>query len=90
MASGGTNRLEPLLDWLIALDVITERDSRRYIQSPPQEFFDELRNGIMLGKLAVAAVPKDSSKYNPNRWSTLSTTALTRYVRFSVVTKKIT
>ena len=90
MASGGTNSLEPLLDWLIQLDVITKRDSRRYIQSPPQEFFDELRNGIILGKLAVAAVSKDSGNYNPQRWSTLSTTAITRYVRLAVATNKIT
>ena len=85
MASGGNNSLEPLLDWLIELDVITDRDKRLYIRSPPQQFFDDLRSGIILGKLAVAAVPKDSANYNPQRWSSLSTTAITRYVVLAVV-----
>ena len=75
MASGGVHGLQSLLDWLVELNIIKEQDRTKYIQSPPQQFFDELRNGIILAKLAVAAIPQASGHYRAD----LSTTAVTRY-----------
>ena len=76
MASGGVHGLQSLLDWLVELNIIKEQERTQYIQNPPQQFFDELRNGIILGKLAVAAIPQASGNYRAD----LSTTAVTRYV----------
>ena len=76
MACAGVHGLQPLLDWLLELNIITKHDRGQYIRGPPQLFFDELRDGCILSKLAVTAVPQSSSNYR----SELYMTAITRYV----------
>ena len=54
--------LQPLLEWLQRLDMIAEEDINMYVQTP-QRLFEELRNGYMLGKLAMIALPDSASMY---------------------------
>ena len=74
MAYAGAHGLQPLLDWLVELNIITNHDKEQYMQNPPKWFFDALRDGCLLSKLAVAAVPQSSSTYR----SELYMTAITR------------
>ena len=68
--------LKPLLNWLCSLKIISEHDCAKYMDTWPEMFFDELRNGYILGKLALIAVPHRASAYRAD----LCTSAMTRYV----------
>ena len=67
--------LSDLLTWLHDLKVIGEEDKQEYIERGTKAFFDELRNGYILGKLALIAVPQYASTYRMD----LCTSAVTRY-----------
>ena len=83
MANSKVHGLEPLLNWLTELHIMNQCDKDLYTEAtcPPQRFFDELRNGYILSKLAVTAVPHGATAYRAD----LCTTANTRYVRFAVL-----
>ena len=67
--------LSNLLTWLYDLKVIGEEDYQEYIERGTKAFFDELRNGYILGKLALIAVPQYASAYRMD----LCSSAVTRY-----------
>ena len=67
--------LNNLLTWLYDLKVIGEEDHQEYIERGTKAFFDELRNGYILGKLALIAVPQNASAYRMD----LCSSAVTRY-----------
>ena len=67
--------LSYLLNWLWELKVINDEDQQEYSERGTKAFFDELRNGYILGKLALIAVPQYASSYRMD----LCTSAVTRY-----------
>ena len=67
--------LKPLLNWLCDLKIVSEHDAYMYMDRGTRTFFDELRNGYILGKLALIAVPHGATAYRAD----LCTSAMTRY-----------
>ena len=57
------NPLKPLLDWILELKVINEHEYEEFMDRGAKAFFDELRNGYIIGKLALIAVPQYASTY---------------------------
>ena len=60
----GDHCLQPLLQWLNRVDIITEDQITTYADDQMSlKLFEELRNGYMLAKLAVSAVPHLATTY---------------------------
>ena len=52
--------LLPVLNWLFELNIINADDCIDYHEKGTKGFCDDLRNGYILGKLALVAVPQNS------------------------------
>ena len=52
--------LLPVLNWLFELKIINEDDCIEYQEKGTKHFCDDLRNGLILGKLAMVAVPQNA------------------------------
>ena len=55
--------IKPLLEWLYRLGTITEDRKIIYENQAPQKFFDQLRDGYILSKIAMVAVPHGANQY---------------------------
>ena len=55
--------MQPLLDWLSRLGTVTDDKKTIYENQRPHKFFEELRNGYILSKIAMVAVPHGASQY---------------------------
>ena len=73
------NELYPLLEWLERLKIVSEVDKHIYLNHAPKKFFEEVRNGYILSKLAVAADCSGSMTY----WDAVCTSPNTRYGLYS-------
>ena len=55
--------LLPVLNWLFELNIINKDDCIEYQEKGTKWFCDDLRNGYILGKLAMVAVPQNSYRH---------------------------
>ena len=60
MAQENDHPLLPVLNWLFELNIINTDDCIDYHEKGTKGFCDDLRNGYILGKLALVAVPQNS------------------------------
>ena len=68
--------LDPVLRWLSELKVITENDRETFEgERGTKAFFDDMRNGYILAKIALLALPNYATTYRTD----LCTSAVTRY-----------
>ena len=68
--------LTPVLEWLSELKVITENDREHFeAERGTKAFFDDMRNGYILAKIALLALPNYATTYRTD----LCTSAVTRY-----------
>ena len=69
--------LTPLFNWLHGLGLIDDHSRHKYAQLnyPLHKFFDELRTGVLLSKVAMVAVPQRAQSYRND----VSIDAQTRY-----------
>ena len=68
--------LKPLLGWLCQLGAIRYEDALMYQSSEIPKFFMDLRNGVILAKIGLIAIPNISARYRNGFCSR----ALTRYI----------
>ena len=65
MANDSTrsNAVYPLFEWLTRLGVITSEEEKVYKYRKPHVFFDMLRDGYLLSKIAMVAVPANAQYF---------------------------
>ena len=56
--TGPCGAIIPLFDWLKRLGVITHDQELEYQRRKPHVFFESLRDGYLLSKIAMVAVPE--------------------------------
>ena len=71
------DQLSPLLDWLHRLGIISYDEKEMYVKQNPRFFFDQLRSGYMLSKIAIVAVPANATHYRND----ICHEPVTRYVK---------
>jgi hypothetical protein len=56
----GSSAILPLFEWLTRLGVITQDEQLNFQSRKPHAFFDPLRSGYLLSKIAMVAVPANA------------------------------
>ena len=70
-----TQAIAPILDWLLQLDVITDEKRDGFLNHMPKLFFEELRCGYILSKIAMVAMPSKANSWRLD----ICSNAKTRY-----------
>ena len=70
----GSKAIFPLFEWLERIEIISHEQMENYQHQKPHNFFDQLRTGYMLSKIAMVAVPTSADMYR----SDINTDAVTR------------